>query len=160
MRIAPAVPENSLCIPLSIFFAQPPDSRTTKQIPRWWMVEWWRRRASRPHGASGPMPHHRPTIDCEPSPRFHIFIPGQPRIQDYFEILTDVDRCRVTPKKKRFRETRNFFFIVNTMSPVLSGLIDNPISLHQVSTAWRPNCTSPDTVFGNFSTAKRHMSSA
>jgi hypothetical protein len=73
--------------------------------------------------------------------------------------LTDPEKLNLTPKNCGSKKPWSSLFLVNA-SPVLSGLTNSPTSLHRVSTFERAHCMSPDTVFGNLPTARRHMSSA
>ena len=73
--------------------------------------------------------------------------------------LTDVERCKFVPYRRGSKNIGGFL-LVNAKSPVLSGLTDGPSPSHHVSTVWRTHCMSHDTVFGNFPTARRQMSSA
>jgi hypothetical protein len=74
--------------------------------------------------------------------------------------LTDPERLNLTPESCSSKNPWSFLFLVKAMSPVLSGLTDSPTSLHHISTVERAHCMSPDTVFGNLPTARRHMTSA
>jgi len=67
--------------------------------------------------------------------------------------LIDPERLNLTPKSCA-KNPSSFFFLVNATSP---GLTDSPTSLHRIYTVERAHCMSPDTVFGNLPTARRHV---
>jgi len=58
--------------------------------------------------------------------------------------LTNVEQCKVVPKRRGSKNPGSFFLLVNETSPFLSGLTDRPSSSRHVSTVWRAHCMSPD----------------
>jgi hypothetical protein len=90
----------------------------------------------------------------------HVLPPSQPIVQGHPQILDRLGTVQSNSKEKRFKKPGSFLFLVNMTRSVSSGLTDKPTLPHHVSTVWRALCMSSDTVFGNFSTASRQMSSA
>jgi hypothetical protein len=67
-----------------------------------------------------------------------------------------VPECRkFTPNKRGSKNPGIFLLQVKATSPVLSGL--RPGSSHYTCTECTARCMSPDTVFGNLPTARRHI---
>jgi hypothetical protein len=86
--------------------------------------------------------------------------PGQPRIQDYPNIL---DRNRTVQgnfKEKRDKEITKFPFSCKYDEFVLSGLTDKPITPQKISTVWRTPCLGPNTLPDDLPTVNRQMSAA
>jgi len=69
--------------------------------------------------------------------------------------LTCMERCKVFPNRRGSSNHGSFLLLVNSKSPVLSGLTDRPSSSHHVLTLWRANFTRHDTQFVNFPNPKK-----
>jgi hypothetical protein len=63
----------------------------------------------------------------------HRLPPGQPTIQNYPEILDQHRKVHGNSNKERFRETRKFPFLVNSLISVLSEFTYKLISQHLYS---------------------------
>jgi hypothetical protein len=147
---------------LVISWSLPYDSPVVKlKMQMWRVVEWWRHRASRPHWAPGLTSNHWPSnrpiiiLWAYCTLLFTCSLQVSRESRTVTRYLNDIERCKLIPKKT----SSEIPFLVNTIS-VLSELADKPTSPQPTSTVWQAYRMSPDTVFGNFPTAKRQMSSA
>jgi hypothetical protein len=130
-------------------------------MQRRWSSERWRHKVDRLGCQTPPRLARLPTgpqqIMRLPHFDLHMLSPGQPRIQNNPQILDRPQETQFNPKKCGSQNPWSFLSLVNVTSPVLSGLTDSPNSLHRISTVERIHCMSPDTVFGNLPTARRHV---
>jgi hypothetical protein len=95
------------CILLSLFFALAIfDSWASKlKVQRWWMVKWWRCRASRPPWASA----HLLIVNLlHIDIHIHMLPWSQMRNQDWPKMLNQHRTLQGNSKERRFKETRKF----------------------------------------------------